>query len=114
MPYSYSHKINKRIILYLKLLILGTKNLEDSIKYVAEMASQFKVGFDEIQIPKWKRGKESAWLISPRPMPLRILGLGFSGATNGSEGLKADIIVVRNFKELEAKSSQVSTEKCFL
>jgi carboxypeptidase Q len=59
-------------------------------------------------LPYWRRGEQSATLLSPRRTPLTMLGLGGSIGTQqyGSQGLTAEVIVVSSFDELTAKAAQ--------
>jgi carboxypeptidase Q len=71
----------------------------------------FNEGFDNIRLEpvsnftKWVRGVEQLTLYDPRPVPqkLELIGLGLSIAGN----VKAEVIVVRNFSELDAMKDQV-------
>lgn len=53
------------------------------------------------------RGEETAELLTPRKKALTIKGLGFSVPTP-PEGITAEIIVVRSFKEVSSKKDAVS------
>lgn len=87
----------------------GSKNLENAIKWILkEMNSD---GFENVRgekvaVPTWIRGKESATLLSPFKKELSMLGLGGSIATPRG-GLKAEVIVVNNWDELESRSNEV-------
>ena len=52
------------------------------------------------------RGHEEASLILPRRTSLSIIGVGGSVSTR-EEGITADVLVVKDFDELEARSSEV-------
>jgi len=89
--------------------ISGTKNLENAIDYMIE--TQTAAGLDNVhkepvQVPHWVRGAESAFLVEPRHEELTMMGLGGSVGTP-AEGLVAPVLVVQNFDELEARSSEV-------
>ena len=87
----------------------GSKNLENAIKWILkEMNSD---GFENVRgekvaVPTWIRGKESATLLSPFKKELSMLGLGGSISTPRG-GLKAEVIVVNNWDELESRSNEV-------
>ncbi|XP_012941770.1 carboxypeptidase Q [Aplysia californica] len=88
--------------------LCGSSNLEDAIDY---MVDEFKkdglenVHKESVKIPHWTRGKEWAKMISPRPKPLAMLGLGYSVGTP-KEGITAQAIVVRSFDELKARATE--------
>ncbi|XP_066582585.1 carboxypeptidase Q-like [Prorops nasuta] len=87
----------------------GTQALEDSIDYV--LNKSVALGFenvhgDEVDVPVWVRGEESATLLFPRKKKIALLGLGYSVGTP-AEGIIADAIVVNSFSELQERSSEV-------
>ena len=87
----------------------GSQALEDAIRWaVAEMKKDGldNVHTEPVKVPHWIRGRESVELTSPRPMPLVMLGLGNSIGTP-AEGIEADVLVVRNFEELDAAADRV-------
>jgi carboxypeptidase Q len=87
----------------------GSQALEDAIRWaVAEMKKDGldNVHTEPVKVPHWIRGRESVELTSPRPMPLVMLGLGNSIGTP-AEGIEADVLVVRNFEELDAAADGV-------
>ena len=69
------------------------------------------IGFDNIKLEpvtnfrKWVRGKESLQLLSPRETKLDVIGLGASVSSNGP--IVAEVVVVRDYNELEAKKALV-------
>jgi carboxypeptidase Q len=82
----------------------GSRDLEDAIDWaVAEMNKDGleNVRKEPVKVPHWVRGQESVEIISPRLQPLVMLGLGNSVGTP-PEGIEADVLVVRNFQELDA------------
>lgn len=88
--------------------ISGSKNLENAIDYMISFMKSFKLNVytQPVQVPHWVRGNEAAFLMLPRFKKLAILGLGGSIGT-GRYGIVAEVIVVKSFDELKAKSSQV-------
>jgi carboxypeptidase Q len=87
----------------------GSQALEDAIQWaVAEMKKDGldNVHTEPVKVPHWVRGRESVELTSPRPMPLVMLGLGNSIGTP-PEGIEAEVLVVRNFEELDAAADRV-------
>lgn len=86
----------------------GSQSLEDAIDWiVSELRKQ---GFDNVhtepvKVTNWRRGDESAWLITPRRIKLHMLGLGRSMGTS-PDGITAPVLVVRNFDELRRRSAE--------
>ena len=86
----------------------GSANLEKAIDWC--LAEMKKDGFvnvhgEELTVPRWVRGEESAVLVSPRPRALPMLGLGGSVGTP-KKGLTAEVLVVDSFADLKAKAAQ--------
>lgn len=86
----------------------GSESLENSIDWIVEEMK--KDGFDrvftqDVKVPHWVRGEESATLTSPRKSDLPMLGLGGSVATP-KEGIEADVLVVTSFEDLKEKADQ--------
>ena len=87
----------------------GSENLEQSIDWIVEemKADGFdKVWKQPVKVPHWVRGKESATLNIPLERDLPMLGLGGSVGTP-VEGITAEVLVVKSFEELEARSDEV-------
>lgn len=87
----------------------GSKNLENAINWILkEMKSDGleNVRGEKVAVPTWIRGEESATLLSPFKKELSMLGLGGSIATPRG-GLKAEVIVVNDWDELESRSNEV-------
>ena len=85
----------------------GTDRLERAIDWT--LAEMKKDGLDAVRgepvmVPRWVRGSESAELVEPRRQALPMLGLGGSIATP-SGGITAEVLVVRSFDELKAKTA---------
>ncbi|XP_063909168.1 carboxypeptidase Q-like [Zophobas morio] len=88
--------------------IAGSQNLENAIDYMIDKYTAD--GFDnvhgeEVQVPHWVRGSESAILVEPRNATLSILGLGTSVGTP-PEGILAEVLVVKSFDDLQSKAEQ--------
>ncbi len=86
----------------------GTTNLEAAIDWVlAEMKRDGlqNVRGEEVMVPHWVRGEESAELLSPRPHKMAMLGLGGSIATP-PEGITAEVLVVKSFADLSNRVSE--------
>lgn len=86
----------------------GSESLENSIDWIVKEMK--KDGFDsvwtqEVMVPHWVRGEESATLTAPRKKNLPMLGLGGSVATPEG-GLEAEVLVVSSFEELTDKADQ--------
>ena len=87
----------------------GSESLERAIDWMlAEMAADGldNVRGEPVMVPHWVRGEESVELVAPRREPLPMLGLGGSVGTP-PEGITAEVLVVRDFDELEARRSEV-------
>ena len=81
----------------------GSKGLERAIEWAAaEMKRDGldNVRTDKVMVPHWVRGEESLELLTPQPRKLTMLGLGNSIGTP-AEGISAEVVVVRNFGELD-------------
>lgn len=87
----------------------GSPQLEAAIRWaVDEMKKDGldNVRAEKVMVPHWVRGEESLELLEPRAERLAMLGLGNSVGTP-PEGVAADVVVVRNFDELEALGASV-------
>ena len=86
----------------------GTRNLEDAIDWIlARMVADSleNVRGEEVMVPRWVRGEESAELLVPREMALSFIGLGGSVGTP-RRGITAEALVVSSFSDLEAHADQ--------
>lgn len=86
----------------------GSESLENAIDWMA--GEMEKDGFDkvwtqDVQVPHWVRGEESATLISPRKKDLPMLGLGGSIGTP-EEGITAEVLVVKDYDELKERRDE--------
>jgi carboxypeptidase Q len=86
----------------------GAPSLERAIDWI--VAEMRRDGFENVRkepvtVTNWVRGQESAELLSPRRMNLPMLGLGRSVGTP-SQGIRAQVLVVRNFAELRARATE--------
>ncbi len=84
----------------------GSTNLEKALEWIIDEMN--KDGLDnvhgeEVMVPKWVRGKESATMTAPWEKNLAILGLGGSVGT-GPRGLDGEVFVVNSFEDLKARS----------
>ncbi|MCS7211905.1 MAG: M28 family metallopeptidase [Chloroherpetonaceae bacterium] len=86
----------------------GSENLERAIDWcLAKMKAD---GFDNVRgepvmVPRWVRGAESCELVSPRPHKMAVMGLGGTIPTP-KKGITAEVLVVRDFDELEARAAE--------
>ena len=86
----------------------GTESLERAIDWVlAEMKKDGleNVRGEDVMVPRWVRGAESAELMSPRKQRLPMLGLGGSVGTP-AEGITAEVLVVTSFDDPKARAAQ--------
>jgi len=83
--------------------ISGSQALEDALDWIKATAEEDGLIVSEVPawIPRWVRGNESAWLISPRRKKLHFVGLGMSNGTSG-EDLTAPVVVVNGSSPDEA------------
>jgi hypothetical protein len=81
----------------------GSKGLEDAISWASKtMADEgLTVRTQAVKVPHWVRGNESAVVTAPVERTLSILGLGGSVGTR-RWGIKAPVVVVKSFDELDA------------
>jgi Zn-dependent M28 family amino/carboxypeptidase len=95
--------------------VSGSASLEQAISWAAKSMREegLTVRLEPVQVPHWVRGEESLAMIRPRQRPLAMLGLGMSVGT-APEGLEADVVVVRNWAELEALSEDAVHGKIVL
>lgn len=86
----------------------GSASLEAAIDWIlAEMRKDGLQGVrgEPVMVANWVRGRESAELVRPRRMPLRMLGLGGSVGTPKA-GITAPVLVVESFADLERRASE--------
>jgi len=86
----------------------GSPALDRAIQWaVGEMRRDGleNVHTERVMVPRWVRGAESAEIVTPLQQPLMMLGLGDSVGTP-SDGLRADVVIVHSFEELDPKASQ--------
>jgi carboxypeptidase Q len=86
----------------------GTPALERALDWILSelKADGFEnVRGEDVQVPYWKRGAESAELVTPRAAPLAMLGLGGSISTP-PEGITAEVMVVKSFDELKQRAAE--------
>jgi carboxypeptidase Q len=86
----------------------GTEALEAALDWILkgmEDDGLENVRAEPAMVPRWIRGNESLELLSPRPKAMTMLGLGPSVATP-PEGIRAEVMVVGSFDELEARASE--------
>lgn len=86
----------------------GSENLERALDWI--MARMQEDGLENIRaepvlVPKWVRGDESLEMVAPRRTKLPLLGLGGSVGTP-PEGMRAELLVVSSFEELEARKEE--------
>jgi carboxypeptidase Q len=86
----------------------GSASLERSIDWIlAEMRKDGlqNVRGEKVMVPRWVRGGGWARLVSPRTVPLHMIGLGRSIGTPPT-GITADVLVVSSFPDLTARAAQ--------
>lgn len=86
----------------------GSEGLERAIDWIMEEMRADgldNVRGEEVEVPIWIRGEESAELLRPRVQSLPMLGLGRSIGTP-PEGITAPVLVVSDFDELTARAAE--------
>jgi carboxypeptidase Q len=86
----------------------GSDALEQALDWILagmERDGLANVRGEPVMVPAWVRGEESAELVTPRAMPLPMLGLGGSVATP-PDGISAEVLVVSSFEELRARGAE--------
>ncbi len=86
----------------------GSKNLENAINWILKEMKKdglVHVQGERVKVPAWIRGEESITLLKPFKKDLTMLGIGGSIATPKA-GIVAEVMVVNDFKELEARSKK--------
>lgn len=83
----------------------GSQALEDSIDFVLGQmkAAGLPTYTQNVTVPHWERGFESAEIIAPRKQNLNILALGGSVSTPPG-GITAEVVVVQTFEEFDQLS----------
>ncbi|XP_054923259.2 carboxypeptidase Q-like isoform X1 [Dermacentor andersoni] len=87
----------------------GTATLERSINYMVKLLKRRRldnVHTEPVRVPRWVRGSEEAWMMSPQLKKLPVLGLGYSAATP-RRGITAPVLVVDSFEELRKNRQKV-------
>lgn len=89
--------------------LAGSPQAKAAVDYVAGELRQLglEVQLEEVKVPHWVRGAETAELIEypgrPADAKQRIVLTALGGSTaTPAEGISADIVVVNNFEELKA------------
>ena len=86
----------------------GTTNLEMAIDWILDEMRRDgldNVHGEDVNVPHWVRGQESAELLEPRHRRLPMLGLGGSIATP-PEGITAEVLVVKSFADLNERAAE--------
>lgn len=82
-------------------------------KKVLEQAGADKVWLQECKVPHWVRGgKDEAYIAATRKIDLDVLALGNSVGT-GPKGIKAPVILINSFDELEQRKEEVKGKIVF-
>ena len=82
----------------------GSPQLEEAIDWALgemERSGLRNVRALPVEVPHWVRGQESGRIVSPVERPLHLLGLGGTVSTSPN-GLRAPVVVVGSFDDLEA------------
>ncbi len=87
----------------------GSPQLERAVAWALESLKrdgQEGVRAEEVMVPKWVRGRESAAMVKPYEYELNMLGLGMSVGTP-AEGITAPVIVVQDEASFEKASDRM-------
>lgn len=85
----------------------GSDNLARALVWAAatmQADGLENVRAEAVMVPAWVRGRERAEIVEPPSHPVAMLGLGGTVATP-PEGLEAEVLPVRSFEDLRAKSA---------
>jgi carboxypeptidase Q len=86
----------------------GSTGLERAIRWAVEEMERDgleNVHTEPVMVPRWVRGNERGAIVAPAKHHLAMLGLGDSvGTPHG--GIQAEVLVVRTFAELDARSAE--------
>ncbi|XP_013390053.1 carboxypeptidase Q-like [Lingula anatina] len=88
--------------------IAGSQNLENAIDYMLQQLKKDglqNVHGEDVMVPHWVRGNESATMLLPRVHKMAMLGLGSSVGTP-SGGIQAEVLVVKSFDELKKRADE--------
>jgi len=86
----------------------GSEALERSIDWLHQQMKEGDLDSawtQQVMVPHWVRGEESATLLSPRRKYLPMLGLGGSIATP-PEGITGEVLVVKSFEDLQQHADE--------
>ena len=86
----------------------GSENFDAAARWAADQMRRDgleNVRLDPVKVPHWVRGAESLEIVDPGRHRLVMLGLGNSIGTP-SDGIQADLLVVRSFQELDASGDR--------
>ncbi|HEY5922648.1 MAG TPA: M20/M25/M40 family metallo-hydrolase [Kofleriaceae bacterium] len=88
--------------------LAGSAELDKAIAWAAQAMKDdgLDVRTEKVMVPHWVRGVQEGAIKSPVDRPLRLLTLGGSVATPKG-GITAPVVVVHDWKDLEAKSEHV-------
>ncbi|HXG88880.1 MAG TPA: M20/M25/M40 family metallo-hydrolase [Vicinamibacterales bacterium] len=87
----------------------GSDNLTRAIAWAVETMNKDgleNVHTEKVMVPRWVRGNESVEITEPTRQVIPMLGLGGSVATPPA-GLEAEVIVVKNYDELNQRAAEV-------
>jgi carboxypeptidase Q len=89
--------------------LAGSASLDRTIRWAVDEMKRDgldNVRGEKVMVPHWVRGRESADIVEPVAHRLAMLGLGNSVGTPEA-GLRAPVLVVRSFDELDARKAEV-------
>ena len=89
--------------------LAGSPELDKAIAWAAQTMKDDgldNVHTEKVMVPHWVRGAESGAILAPTSRALHLIGLGGSVSTPKG-GVTAPLVVVHDWKELEAKGESV-------
>ena len=88
----------------------GSSALEQTIDWAIETMAADGLSDarrEQVMVPHWVRGKESAQILGPVNRPLPVLGLGMTVGTP-ARGITAEVIVVADLDELDRRAGELA------
>ena len=87
----------------------GSDALESALDYIRDTATTdgLRVTEQFTMVPRWVRGEEWAYMLSPRKKKLHMVGLGMSNSSHG-QNITASVFVVSDNDDLQANCTKAA------